>query len=199
MALGMCMPRLCLSFFGGGQSSSLLCFAEVSPLPAVLRQTEQAQPSREREEKKKKKREETHRKKDQLAQQLSRALRRCLPLPLRCTETHRCLPAASLPFTHEHGPVLLSHTGSLAGWSALIMEQCHQAGGQHSCLLACPLLFLHLYAASPTPTSTHKPAPLNMIYRFIIKGQKHSKRRHIIEIAREKKKEAVGEWILANS
>lgn len=56
------------------------------PLPAVLRQTEQAQPSRERE---------------QLAQQLSRALRCCCCLPLPpCKETLRCFPSASLPFTH---------------------------------------------------------------------------------------------------
>lgn len=100
--------------------------------PALLRrgfptagsaQADRASPAQWRE---REKGEETHREKDQLAQQLSRALRCCLPLPLRCTETHRCLPAASLPFTHEHGLVLLSHTSSLAWWSALITEECRR-------------------------------------------------------------------------
>lgn len=57
----------------GGQSRSLLCFAEVSPLPVALRQTEQAKPNSERE-RAHEKREETLGEKDQLAQQLSRAL-----------------------------------------------------------------------------------------------------------------------------
>lgn len=62
--------------------------------PTVLRQIEQAQPSGEREE-----REETYREKEQLAQQLSRALCCCLPLPLCYTEhTDACL----LPSSHSH-------------------------------------------------------------------------------------------------
>lgn len=55
---------------------------------------------------------ERHREKDQLAQQLSKALCCRLPLPLRCTETHRCLPAASLPITHEHSLSLQSFPSS---------------------------------------------------------------------------------------
>lgn len=69
-------------------------------------------------------------------------------------------------------------------------------------LLACPLLSLHLYTAYPTPTTTHKPAPLNMIYSSIIKGQRPRETAYAgvrvrekareREREREKKKETVG-------
>lgn len=98
---------LCLPFLST-VAKAAACFASRRFPAASSAQADRASPAQQRERNGRR-----HREKDQFAQQLSRALRCCLPLPLRCTETHRCLPAASLSFTHEHGLILLSHTGSL--------------------------------------------------------------------------------------
>lgn len=96
----------CLFPWWPKQQASLLCKGFPTGSSAQAERASPAQRVRER-----------HREKDQLAQQLSKALCCRLPLPLCCTETHRCLPAASLPITHEHSRVLISHTGSLSSLS----------------------------------------------------------------------------------
>lgn len=73
------------------------------------------------------------------------------PPPLRCTGTHRCLPAASLPIAQEHSSLSLlpSLSRSLSLWRFPSALRC-----------------------LPPTSTTDKPAPLNMIYSSIIKGQR---------------------------
>ena len=93
-----------------------------SPLPAVLRHTEQAQPSGERareRERERKREEETHREKDQLAQQLSRALLLLPAPPPSAAQEHT--DACLLPPSHSH----MSTASSSSHTRALPLDDPH--------------------------------------------------------------------------
>lgn len=201
----MCICLLLLpAFLYGGQSGSLLWFAEVPHCQQCSGRQSKPCPA-ERE-----KREETHWEKDQLAQQLSRALRCCLPLPPSLhRNTHRCLLAVSLPFTHKHSPFRLSHTGSPTWWSALITEECHQARGQRCCTGSFQCIHSSWLSSSGPPSLTCLPHPnnntqtgsskrdLQLDYQRP-KAQSESAYAREREREREEKRDSWQEWIWAN-
>lgn len=94
-----------------------------SPLPAMLRQTEQTQPSSERDSGGGG---DTHRER-QACSTAEQSTAAACPSP---SATQEQRDACLLPPFHSHGVTLHSHTGFPLD-DLLIMEECHQARGQH--------------------------------------------------------------------
>lgn len=151
------------AFLHGGQSSKLLCFTEVSLLAVLLRQKEQAQPR------------EWERDTESKTSLLNNWAKHCAAACPSPSAAQKHTDACLLPHSRSH----MSTASSSSPTQPL--------SPVFPLLWAYPSLFLHLYPASPTSTTTHKPAPLNMIYSSIIKGQRPRERGHMQE--REEKKQ----------